>query len=65
MKLRKESLDCCMPKFIAERLVVDSMPNSTSTIKEEPQSIEKIKKSKIKKSRIRQYAIPLKEDKRE
>ena len=27
-------LDCCMPKFIAECLVVDSMPNATSMIKE-------------------------------
>lgn len=27
-------LDCCMPKFIAECLVVDSMPNATSTIKD-------------------------------
>jgi len=27
-------LDCCMPKFIAECLVVDSMPNATSMIKD-------------------------------
>ena len=27
-------LDCCMPKFIAECLVVGSMPNATSMIKE-------------------------------
>lgn len=27
-------LDCCMPKFIAECLVVDSLPNATSTIKD-------------------------------
>lgn len=27
-------LDCCMPKFIAECLVIDSMPNATSAIKE-------------------------------
>lgn len=32
-------LDTCMPQFIADCLIVDSMPNSTSTIKE---AVEKV-----------------------